>query len=220
MGYKSVLRSVNAAANKASRDAERESRRIQKEKERLNKKIAAIEQKMEKIVNALNDQLAKGKVTQEEYTNLLERKADIGLDLIVFGKMPAVSAAKRYICGKIEKEEFKNICSSIVPSEVEMERSEIKKEYDEILSKIEDFKKSCNSSSQDVCQKCGKKKSLLSPIKSVGDLNICGKCRKELRQLTDFRGFTGAYFFVDPHEIAIDGIDNCQLEVNIHPEHF
>ena len=220
MGYKSVLRSMGAAANKASRENERNARKIQKEEERVNKKIAGVEAKMEKIEDALSDQLAKGKVDHGKFSKLLKRKDDIGIDLIIFGKTPAISAAKRYICGKIEKKEFEEICSSIISPEIREEKSKIKDEYNGLLSKIENFKKSCNSNNKDICQKCGKQKSLFNPIKSVEDLKLCGKCKKELKQLTNYISYSGDYFFVNSHKISINEIEKPNLSVNIFQEYL
>lgn len=206
--------------NTAAKEAERDARRIQREEERVNKKIAGIETKMEKIVDTLNDQLAKGKVNHDEYSKLLKRKGDIGLDLIVFGKTPAVSAAKRYICGKISKQEFEEICSNIISPEIGDEKSELMDKYNSLLTKIENFKKSCNSDNKDTCQKCSKQKSFFSPIKSVEDLKLCSKCKKELEQLTNFKGLSGTYFFINPHRISINEIENPSLSVNIHQEYL
>jgi hypothetical protein len=220
MGYKSILRTVNASANRSIKEYEKKRRQEEREVERASKKIAKIKEKMEKIVESLNDQLAKGKIDNASYTKLLKRKNDIGLDLIVFGKTPAVAAAKRYICGKIEKDEFEKICSSIVPPNIIEEQLEIKNAYQKLLDEISKFKKSCNQNHTNVCQKCGKEKSLFNPLKTVEHLILCGKCKRELNQLINFKGVTGEYFFVEPQKILISDKEQQHLEVHIHSKYF
>ncbi len=220
MGYKSVLRSINTAANKATNEVEREAKRTQREQERINKKIVNIEVKMEKIIETLNDQFAKGRINKEEYSKLLQRKPDISIDLIVFGKVAGVSVAKRYICGKISKKEFNEICNNVIPSEVRIEKIKIKKDYDELLNKIEIFKKTCSLIRDNTCQKCGKEKKLFSPIKIIENLKLCNSCSKKLKNLINYKGFIGNFFYINPHKISINEIEKTNLVVGINQEHF
>jgi hypothetical protein len=72
-------------------------------RERLNKKLAAHKEKLTKILQELEDVYAKGKVTKDEYTNLKNRASDISLENVIVGKQPFITLAKRYITGKIDK---------------------------------------------------------------------------------------------------------------------
>ncbi len=219
MGYKSTLRSLGSAANAAARESERKQKRLLREQERVEKKIAKLEEKKAKISDSLNDLFAKGKIDKKEHEELLKRESDITYDLLVFGKTAAASAAKRYICGKIDKKEFESLCESIIPSEVSEEKTEIAESYDQLLQNIKDFIKSCEEQ-ENQCHKCGKKKGIFSPLSNVGNVKLCGKCKKELNNHLNHKGVNGIYFYVAPHTISLDDIDKPQLQINIQQDHF
>lgn len=219
MGYKSTLRSLSAAANASARESERRQKRLQREQERIEKKIAKLEEKKAKITDSLNDLFAKGKIDKKEYKELLKREPEITFDLLIFGKTAAASAAKRYICGKVDKEEFQALCETIVPSEVAEEKQEIAETYDQILQEIKDFVKSCKAL-ENQCHKCGKKKGIFSPLSNIGNVKLCGKCKRELNKLLNHKGMNGAYFYVSPHTISLDEIEEPQLQISIQQDHF
>lgn len=219
MGYKSILRSLSAAANASARESERTKKRLEREQERMEKKILKLEEKKAKITDSLNDLFAKGKIDKKEYEKLLKRESEIAFDLLVFGKTAATSAAKRYICGKVDKEEFQAICETIIPSEVSEEKQEIIEGYDQLLEEIKDFVKSCRAQ-ENQCHKCSKKKGIFRPLSDIGNMKLCKKCKKELNKLLNHKGMNGTYFYVSPHMISLDEIEDCQIQINIQQDHF
>ena len=220
MGYKSTIRSIQSASNAVARESEREQRKLQRGQEKMENKITKIEEKRTRITESLNDFFARGKVNKETYTKLLERENDITLDSLVFGKSAAVSAAKRYICGKIEKDEFKELCSSFIPPEVFEEKQKIIDEYNDLVETIKNFKNQCDHEAESKCQKCGKKKGLFSPISNVKGLRLCGKCKRELNSLLNYKGFDGMYFYVDLCVIPFSNIEDFRLQTNIQQSNF
>jgi hypothetical protein len=220
MGYKSIINSMQSAANAAAKESEREERKLQKEQERIERNLKKIEEKKEKIIIALNDLLANGKIDKEKYKELCKRKSEISTDLIVFGKSAAVSLCKRYVCGKIDKDEFKEICSDLISPDIINEKQEIINEYKNQLNKIKEFKNECKINSEQECQRCGKKKSLFNPIKEIDGLKLCGKCKQDLQSLLNFKEYNGEYFYVESHKILFDDIENPKLIINIHSEYL
>jgi hypothetical protein len=219
MGYKSTLKSLSAASNAAARESERNRKRLQREQERLDKKIAALEEKKAKITDSLNDQFAKGKIDKKRHEELLQREPEITFDLLIFGKSAATSAAKRYICGTIEKGEFESLCKSIIPTEVIEEKQEIADNYNKLIEDIKDFKNSCKERENE-CHKCGKKKGIFSPLSDVESVKLCGKCKREFKNLLNFKGVNGNYFYVAPHTISLNDIEKPQLQINIQQDCF
>ena len=220
MGYKSTLRSIQSASNAAARESEREQRKLQREHEKIENKITKIEEKRTRITEALNDFFARGKINKETYLKLLERENDITLDLLVFGKSAAVSAAKRYICGKIEKDEFEELCNSFIPSDVFKEKQKIIDEYNNLVEAIKNFKNQCDHKIENECRKCGKRKGLFSPISDIDGLKLCGKCKRELNSLLNYKGFDGIYFYVSSCVIPLNKIEDFQLRTNIQQSNF
>ncbi|MFC1615777.1 hypothetical protein ACFL21_01440 [Patescibacteria group bacterium] len=219
MGYKSILKSLDSAANAATRESERKQKRLHKEQELLEKKIAKLEEQKSKIIDSLKDLFAKGKIDKKEYGELLKREAEISLDLLVFGKTAAVSAAKRYICGKIDKLEFEALCKIIIPAEVVKEKQEIADNYVQFIENIKKFVELCEVQ-ENQCHKCGKKKGIFSPLTNFEGLKLCGKCKKEFKSLLNHKGVNGIYFYVTPHIISLNDVDKPKLEINIHQDHF
>ncbi len=219
MGYKSTLRSLSAASNAATRDHEKKQKRLQREQERLKKKITKLEEKKSKITDSLNELLAKGKISGKKHKELLKRESEITLDLLVFGKSAIIPAAKRYICGSIEKKEFESLCKSIIPDEVFKERQEIIDNYNKLIESIKNFKNSCKKRENE-CYKCAKKKGIFSPLSNIEDMKLCGRCKGELRDLLNYKGKNGTYFYVTSHIISLNDINKPQLQINIQQNHF
>jgi len=219
MGYKSTLRSINSSVNKSISESNKEQKRLHRKQERIKRKITNLEDKKTKIIGSLKDLLAKGKINNEEYNNLLKRESNITFDFLIFGKTAATSAAKRYICGKINEEEFKELCESIIPNDVLEEKKLISNSYNKLLQEINNFINSCKEQ-KDQCYKCSKKKSFFSPLRSIDEIKLCGKCKKELNNLLNYQGINGKYFYAKSCVIPINNIYKHKLEVNIHEDYF
>lgn len=218
MGYKSAIRSMSAAANAAQREAERRRKAEMRLNERLSKKVAKIEEKIEKIVDALQDELAKGKIDQKRYDELLVRKEDITLELIVFGSTPAVSLAKRYITGKIDLEEFEELKTTIMPPEVLEEKEYLVKQLLDQANQLEKIVKKSKKKRDDCCQNCEKPKGFFSPLSEIDAMLLCGKCKRLVKKLKEFKGLEGQYFDLSPMEIKIDDLDNLSPTLSIRNE--
>ena len=106
MGWKGTLRTLKASHNRSVRASERQARQEQKKFDNLSKKLQKIEDSREKVHMALKNDFAAGKLSKEEYDKLESRMDDVTDELLVFGKTPAVTLAKKYVCGKIDKEQF------------------------------------------------------------------------------------------------------------------
>ncbi len=218
MGYKSTLRSINSAINKANRESEKENKREQREYERLEKKRKDLQGKMESIIETLKDLYAKGKVNQEEYDALMKRKDDIKWNLIVFGKTSGISLAKRYICGKIDVEEFQKMQTELLPNDLIAEEQRILESVNDRQKNIQAFYSACNNEEQELCQKCGKKGNFFFRIKQLREQNLCGSCRSELENLHNYPGYNGIYFTARACEVHQK--EKPQLVVQIRDEYL
>lgn len=207
MGYKSTLRSISAASNRAAREAERRRRQEEKEQKRLQKKVAGINEKMDKILLALDGIYASGKIDKNSYQKLKLRQSDIGLDLIALAKTPGVTLAKRYITGKIDKDEFESMQKDLLPAELFEEKENIKKATGAITKELEKFRKDCKEAIVDTCQHCGTKKAFLRPIKTEDGLQLCGGCRSKLLKIQKYKGFSGKYLTVAPIRVKFTDAD-------------
>jgi hypothetical protein len=220
MGYKSVVRSAVSSYNKSVREKERQQRIEARELERLQKKVNNAYEKLKKICNALEDEYAKGKIGKKEYKELKNRESEITIDLVVVGKSPFISLAKRYITGKIDSKEFEEIQKDILPTELLEERQLINEGYEEALNKLKEFRNSCKDTAEDECQKCNSKKTFFSGLKVLDSLRLCKKCRAELLKL-QFYEFSGDYFVVDTKQLSFSDVDDkIKLAVNLRQELF
>jgi hypothetical protein len=227
MGYKSVLRSMGAASNRAAKERSRINRARQREiervnrqlaayRERLNKKLAAHKEKLTKILQELEDVYAKGKVTKEEYTSLKSRASDIPLEYVIVGKQPFISLAKRYITGKIDKNEFDEVKKSILPSDFNAERENIGTKLKSLLENLEEFKNSCKEAQKGYCQKCGSKRKIFNWVSKYEGFSLCRKCRKLLTAMQLYPAFNGKYFTVDAKWFHLPDLNEKQvLSVNL-----
>ena len=219
MGYKSILRSTISTSNKAVKEAERRERRELKETERTQRKIAKIDEKMKKVIQALEDIYAKGKIDRDQYEKFKQRESDISLDLIVIAKTPGISLAKRYITGAIDKDEFNKIQKDLLPLELFEEKTIINESISNIEKELKKFRENCKNNKENECQYCGKKRSFFNPLKIEDGLKLCGKCRSWLLNVQNYKGFSGNYFTVSPLKITFSNIDNgIKADVNLKNE--
>jgi len=217
MGYKSLIRTAVSAANQAQREAIRQQKARARMQERLQKKMGKINGKKEKIIDALQDEYAKGKLTRERYEELMLRQDDIPLDLLVFGGVPGTSAAKRYLTGKIEKSEFDRISEEVVPHSVRKERQQMIKDFLSFVEQIEDFVDNCTKKDKGLCWHCGKG-GLLRFISTMQGLTLCYRCRSRLKTVTEFKGLSGNYYEMEPLICSLSEIKSAHPTLLIHNE--
>ena len=215
MGWKGTLRSINTEAKRVQRENERTDRQQTREEEKFQRKIQKIEEKREKVREALNNDYAAGKINKEQFTTFSERIGDITDELIVFGKAVGVTLGKRYVCGKIDKVEFENLRSAIVPHELYTEKDIVVLDIKKIQQNILDFKESCLSD-EGVCQKCNKLKGLLRPLHEVDAMILCGSCLREYKKSKQYNGFTGDYIIAPLCEVS----ENMTLSISIRKEYL
>lgn len=213
MGYKSVLRSMNAASNRYDRERQKQANNLRKEYERQIKKIMALEDKKSKIMAELAKVYASGKLTSEQFDELSQREQHIGLDLIAIGGVPFITLAKRYVSGKIEKDEFERLCKHILPSDFVAEKEAIDKNFKDKLNKAKEFIDI--STCEDGCQHCGRK-GFFAFIKNYKGLNLCSKHRKELEAICMFQ-HNGYYFTVASIDVVQEGEGEFIMPVNLNP---
>lgn len=217
MGYKSFVRSAVAASNKAQREAQRQHNAHVRLQERLQKKIDKIEDKKEKIVDALQDEYAKGKITENRYSELMERKEDIPLDLLVFGGAPGVSAAKRYITGKIEERDFKKISNELVPIEVRQEAQEMVESFSDFVAQLEQFVNECEEREGKICWHCNRG-GFFRFVRFIQRLNLCYGCRAKLNALSAFKGIEGSYYEMQSVVFDLNDIKSSKPKLLIRNE--
>lgn len=213
MGWKGTVRAINSASNKIAKENERRIRQQERETERYNKKLVKIEESREKIKTALNNDYAAGKINDGEYVNLTKRMDDISDELIVFGKSAGVTLGKRYVCGKIDNDQFTQMSSEFIPTELYKERDSILSIIKEKQDNLIKFKDTCNNLSN-VCQKCNQDKSFLKPLHKIDDFNLCGKCLRNYKNIKEYNGFDGNYLIADPISIS----ETMSLSVSIRKE--
>jgi hypothetical protein len=216
MGYKSVIRSVNTAGKKASREVERQRKQRLREAERLMKKHAKLQVKQQKVLDSLKDLYAKDKINKKEYEELKEREADIEIDVYVFGGTPGVNLSKQYITGKITKEEFNDKLEAILPSNLFIEKNDIRKTLEETNAHYEEHVGKFSKQVEGKCVSCDVPKSLFKWLHNVDEYVLCGTCKKNYFQKRDYKGFRGQYFVVS----EVNFSDPGQIAVNILEEHI
>lgn len=208
MGWKGTVRSINAANNRHNRSVERRNRLEQKELDKLRKKVAKIEENREKVLMALKGDFAADKLTKQEYEKLQERMADVTDELLIFGKTPAVTLCKKYVCGKIDREKFDLVRAELVPEKLDQERKAVIEAVAEKQAKLEAFVSSCNNKEK-CCNKCGKEKKWYSLFGHVDGLCLCRDCTKEHISCSKYEGFEGEYLSAEPCEIT----ENMKIDV-------
>ena len=214
-----MLNSAVGASNRAERESEKNRKKELKEIEETQKKLTMVNEKMRKVVQALEDIYASGKINEDRYKKLKQREAEISIDLIAIAKTPGISLAKRYITGAIEKDEFEKIQKALLPEELFEEKRIISESINDLENELKDFRNNCKNNDEDGCQFCGKKKSFLSPIKIEDGLKLCGKCKSQLLNIQNYKGFSGNYFTVEPTKITFSNIDNSiKVDVNLKNE--
>ncbi|MFN4247265.1 MAG: hypothetical protein ACK4EY_06055 [Flavipsychrobacter sp.] len=204
MGWKGTMRSVIAANNRSIKEREREQKQLIKEQNKFYKKVQIIEERRDKIIQALKNDYAAGKINSDEYDRLSLRISDITYELLVFGKAAAVTLGKRYLCGKIEKEEFESLRNELVPAPVYKEMETISYKVDLIKSSITAFKESCKNTITTNCMKCEKQKSFFRSLHIIDNLRLCSSCTRAYKNIKTFDGFNGIYLLVQPCLINSD----------------
>ncbi len=215
MGWRGAIRSINAASNRAAKERDRNLRFQAKETEKLSKKLQDIKDKKEKIKEALNNEYAAGKISSDQYALLSKRMEDISDELIIFGKVAGVTVGKRYVCGKIEKEEFEKLRSELVPAELYRERDLVLSQVGAIQKNITDFKKSCVQK-DGFCSKCSKPKGLFRHLKEIDGMIVCGACTKNYEKLKYYNGFRGTYITANPCEVE----DQMSISLAVRKEYY
>lgn len=219
MGYKSILKSAVAASDKAAREAKQRERQDLKEIEKMQRKIATVNEKIRKVIQALEDIYAKGKIDEDQYKKLKQRESDISLDLIAIAKTPGISLAKRYITGAIDKDEFEKIQKDLLPPDLFEERRIIYESIGNIEKELKEFRDNCKNDKENECRFCGKEKSLFSPLKIEDGLRLCGKCKSRLLNLQNYKGFSGNYFTVSPMKITFSDVDDgIKMDIELRQE--
>ncbi|PCJ22005.1 MAG: hypothetical protein COA96_14995 [SAR86 cluster bacterium] len=212
MGYKGSMRSVVAASRAISREAERSRKATERGETQIRKKIDAINEKQNKVFDAVRELYAKGKITEEEYRELEKRKEDVQLDLIIFGKAAGVALGKRYICGKIDKKEFERIKDELLPVGYVDEKIGFEDALKHIKSDTESFKQRCSTESEEnICQKCGNKGSWFKKIHQYFELSLCGKCKSELKRIRTYPMFDGEYIAIESFIVGV-GESNLRIK--------
>jgi len=214
MGYKSLIRSGISYSNRILKENEIQQRQQIRMNERLQKKINNTNEKLGKIYLALDDEYAKGKIDKKLYEEFTSRKQDITVDLLALGKAPFVSLAKRYITGKISRNEYMDILKSIIPNDYFEEKEKIFHDLEKAKNNLKLFHDNCNITVENECQKCGKKKSIFSVLKIRDSLILCSKCIYNLETLKKYKGFNGNYFNVEPVKLELNENEN-KNKINI-----
>jgi hypothetical protein len=215
MGWKGTLRSINAVSNRIAKEQERNTRLRAKEVEKLSKKIEKLRDQKEKVKEALNNEYASGKIQSDRYKLLSSRMEHITDELIVFGKTAGVTLGKRYVCGKIEKEDFDKLCSELVPKGLYEERDLILSQAKLVQKNTEDFRGSCKSIPEQ-CNKCLKPKGFFRHLKKIDNITLCNKCSNNYGKLKYYSGFQGVYLIAKPCEVS----NNMTISVSIRQEYL
>lgn len=185
--------------------------------ERFEKKIQLAEEKRSRPLQKLKAQYADGKVQKSSFKKLQKRDADIGLDLVIFGRGAGVKLGERYLLGKITKAQFEKLKDEIL-GEPEAEKDEIQKVADERLKKVKKFAKKARSNKTDQnCNYCGKPKKWYSPLRDEADFRLCGKCKREYSKLKEYPGYTGTYYIASKSELDPD--QSNRLTLGIVPDY-
>jgi hypothetical protein len=213
MGWRGTIKSINAAHNRIVREDERRIRHQEKEADKYSKKVEKIEDAREKIKLALDNEYAAGRVGDKEYEQLRERMKDISDELLVFGKSAGVTLGKRYVCGKIDHNQFIEMLHEFVPVELYGEKASVIKEVKKRQEDLLQFRSTCIQET-DICQKCSKAKGLFRSLYNNDGIMLCNKCTEEYKSLKIYRGFDGIYLAADPCEIS----DQMCMSVSIKRE--
>ncbi len=141
--------------------------------------------------------------------------------MIILGKAPVISLAKRYITGEVNKLEFEKILKDLVPQDLFTEKENIKINIDKINKEISEFREKCKNKIDNHCQHCGKKKSLFGPLSNECGFLLCKNCKTKLLDSLRFKGFLGKYFVVDPQGFTLADFDKgIKLNIKIKEEYL
>jgi hypothetical protein len=172
-----------------------------------------------KVISALEEHYVQGRINKNRYMQLMNRKSDITIDLIIFGKLLYVTFAIKYITGELNRDEYFKIVNDIFPEDIIHEKKRITLDIIKIINDLEDFERSIKITEKDTCQLCEAKESLFNKLKIFENYRLCGKCRKYLIDTEKYEGFTGSYFIVNPFMISLQEIkNNIDIEVFINNE--
>lgn len=201
MGWKGTLRSISAASNRFAKEQQRQHNQLVRAHTKYTKKIQQIEDRREKIEQALKGEYASGKLTDERYASLSGRLIDITDELLVFGKTPGVALGKRYVCGKIDKEGFIKLRNELVPQQVYYEMETIANTIKQMQDRELQFINNC-SDEIGKCQSCNRPKGFFRPIRLVENKMLCNSCKSTYTSLKQFPGFNGIYVAAAPCVIS------------------
>lgn len=208
MGYKSFLRSMNAVANQAAKERDRVARIQRREYSRQLKAVDKIQEKQEAILAELKKTLATGKIDKLQYDLLKKREEDIDLARLAVGGAPFVSLAKRYITGKIEKQEFDSLAQDILPSDFLQELHKIENEMEEQQKAYKTFISTCQDCNG--CAYCGKK-GFFKFVREYKGKKLCFVHQQELESLCIYSHY-GYYFTVEPQDLT----DASPISINFN----
>lgn len=170
-----------------------------------------------KIISSLEDYYVEGRINKDKYMYLMNRKSDITIDLIIFGKILYVSFAVKYITGEISREEYFRIIKEIYPEDFICEREKINNDIKKLINDLENFKKSVKITEKDTCQLCEASESLFNKLKTIENIKLCSECRKYLLDTEKYEGLAGKYFLVNPVMLNLDDISkNIDIDVFIN----
>ena len=170
-----------------------------------------------KIISALEEYYVKGRINKSKYKFLMNRKNEITIDLIIFGKILYVSFALKYITGEISCEEYQKLIKDILPEDFILEKEKISNDIIKKINNLEYFKESIKITEKDTCQLCETKETLFNKLKIVENIRLCSKCRKHLINLEKYDGLAGKFLIVNPILISLDDIsNNLDIEVYIN----
>lgn len=211
MGWKGAIRSFSAASNKHSKSMNRRARAQQKDLDILRKKLEKIQESREKVLMALKNRFADNSITREEYEKLQGRMTEVTDEILIFGKTPAVTLCKNYVCGEIDKATFDEVRAALVPVALDAERNSIMTAVAEKQKQQADFLSGC-SAKEGSCGKCGKEKKWYSIFGQINNISTCGKCISKYKSYCKYSGFNGDYLTVEPCEVTQDTKLNVSLK--------
>ena len=81
----------------------------------------SVRQNKLRVKRALTDQYKKGIIDADTFLQLASRMEEITDDLMAFGNSTGVVLGKKYVCGKLDRDDFEKIKCDLIPASKEDE---------------------------------------------------------------------------------------------------
>jgi hypothetical protein len=169
----------------------------------------SVRQNKLRVKRALMEQYKKGIIDSEMFLQLAARMEEITDDLMALGNATGVVLGKKYVCGKLDREDFEAIKCDLVPASKEDEEKYVDELFKRRKERLKGFREHL-ARDLNVCQKCHRDGNFFSPLHELEEMILCKSCIELYERNKYFTGFRGEHIECDPIEIEVDTEPTCR----------